>query len=318
MKKLCVRSQLLFVLLALLAIAASYSPASAQDTPHATPDPNDIEAIYRAAYDALNSGDLEGNLKYYADDAISIALPPPPGIDAMTVGKDALRRWTETFLESHPHIEFTDFNVTGDTLTYRTIASDDFLKSNGLGYLRFSGTAIVRDGLIVSETALMDKDSLDRLTAANTVQTNKEIVKRFYDEIFSKGNLAVVDEIIDPTFDAVFTGEKNFSKSTDGREKLKAVIIDFRKSFPDYTIEVSDMIAEGDIVVANIKGTGTYAGGFEGMGVPASAIGKKVIFYGTDYTRVVNGKMVEAWGTHDDLPWFQQMGMKLVAESEAK
>ena len=139
---------------------------------------------------------------------------------------------------------------------------------------------------------------------------------RFYDEVFSKGNMAVADEIVDPTFDAIFTGEKNFAKASDGLEKLKEGITGFRKSFPDYKIEVSDMVAEGDIVVAHIKGPGTYQGGMEDLGVPKSAIGKKVIFHGTDYTRVVNGKMVEAWGTHDDLPWFQQMDMKLVPASE--
>lgn len=305
-------------MVALLGLLTGYYPVRAQDKPPAqsTPAPHDIEAIYRAAYAALNAGDLEGNLQYYAEDAITIALPPPPGVDAVASGKEAILAWTVTFLESHPQIEFTDFHVNGETITVRTVATDDFLKSSGVGYVEFSGTAIVRDGLIVSETYLMDKESLDRLMTASMLATNKAVVTRFYEEIFSKGNMAVADEIIDPSFDAVFTGEKNFAKGTDGVAKLKEAITGFRQMFPDYKIEVSDMVAEGDLVVCNIKGTGTYAGGLEDAGVPASAIGKVVTFYGTDYTRVVNGKMVEAWGTHGDLAWFQQMGMKLVPERE--
>lgn len=297
----------LLALLALIGLFMLYTPARAQDTPADSPSPYDVEAIYRAAYAALNAGDLEDYLQYYTDDAIVIALPAPPGLDPMTVGKDALSDWTVIFLESHPHIEFTDLHIHGDTLTVRTVATDDFLASSGVGYLRFSGTAIVRDGLIVSETFYMDQESLDRLIAADTLQTNKAIVGRIYDEFFNQGEMSGVEEIIDPAVTVSFT-------HNTGIEAFVNDINFFRTVYPDIKIEYSDAVAEGDIVVVNIAGSGTYQGGLEDLGVPASAIGKKVTWTGTDYTRIVNGKVVEVWGNHDDLPWILQHNLKLMAD----
>ncbi len=308
---------LLIVVFVLFGLTSRQRSVNAQDKPQATPATYDIEAIYRAANDALNAGDNEGNLQYYADDAISIALPPPPGIDAITVGKEALRKWNADAIGSHSHIEFTDFHVNGETINVRTMSTNDFLKGIGVGYLEFSGTAIVRDGLIVSESFLMSKQSQQRLEAALTLQANKEIVRRFYDEVFSQGNMTTADEIMDPNFGASFVGDRKVTDADRGLVATKEYILAFRKSFPDLKIEATDMVAEGDIVVVNIRGSGTYQGGLpDPYTIPDSAIGKKITWYGTDYTRVVNGKMMEAWGTHEDLPYYEQLGMKLVPTTE--
>ncbi|MFN8489176.1 MAG: ester cyclase [Caldilineaceae bacterium] len=308
--KLQARIRVLIAVVVLFGLTAPDRPVRAEDKPQAAPQTQDNEVVYRAAYAALNAGDLEGNLKYYADDAITIALPPPPGVDAVASGKQAIRAWTVTFLESHPHIEFTDFHVNGETITARTLATDDFLKSSGVGYLQFSGTAIVRDGLIVSETYLMDKESLDRLTIASTLQANKALVGRFYDEIFNKGDMAVADKIIAPDFIDRFSGQ-------NGIAHFKETIKLFRTSFPDIKLEYTDVVAEGNMVVVNITGSGTYRGGMKDIfGIPDSAIGKKVTWHGTDYARIVDGKIVEGWGTHDDLGWLQQFGLKLAPASQ--
>ena len=308
-QKILVSLSTLITVCALFGMIVLYAPASAQDAPPVAPSTYDIEAIYRAQVTAINEGDLEAAVQYYAEDAISIALPPPPGVDPVVLGNEALRVSTAEFIALNSHIEFTDFHVNGETATYRTITTADFLTDLGVGYLRFSGTAIFRKGLIVSETALMDKESQDRLEAALTLQANKAIVGRIYDEFFNQGEMGAADEILDPEVTVSFTGNT-------GIEAFKEDINFFRTVYPDIKLEYSDVVAEGEIVVVTISGSGTYQGGFEFLGIPASAIGKKVTWTGTDYTRIVNGKVVEVWGVHDDLPWFQQLGLKLVPEGE--
>jgi predicted ester cyclase len=303
------KARVLIALMVLLGMMSAYAPVSAQDPLQASTSDQDVEAIYRAQMEAFNNGDLEGAMAYYAEDAISVALPPPPDVDPVTVGKEAVRAANATMIANKPRIVFTDFHVTGNTATLRTITTDDFLKSIGVNFLEFSGTIIVRDGLIVTETFLMDKDSQERLEAALTLLANKELVGRVYDEVFNQGDMAVVDEIFAPEVTVSFTGHT-------GSEAVKEDVTGFRTLFPDLKIEYRDMVAEGDLVVVNIAGSGTYAGGLEDAGIPASAIGKKITWHGSDYNRIVNGKIVEVWGTHDDAPWFEQFGMKLVPAEE--
>jgi steroid delta-isomerase-like uncharacterized protein len=75
-------------------------------------------------------------------------------------------------------------------------------------------------------------------------------------------------------------------------------------AFPDLTIHIDDLVAEGDEVVWRITASGTHRGAF--FGVPAT--GKSVSF-GAHYTfRFEHGKIVERWTTIDRLSLLVQIG----------
>lgn len=143
------------------------------------------------------------------------------------------------------------------------------------------------------------------------LEANKEIIRRFYDDLWNEGNLAVADEIISPDFEDGFSGQV-------GIEPLKGTVQMFRDAFPDMQIGYTDMVVEGDLVVVTIRNEmGAYAGGLpEFFGIPDSAIGKEVVLQGIDYARIENGKMVAGWGTHDILGWMEQFGLELVPVEE--
>jgi steroid delta-isomerase-like uncharacterized protein len=74
--------------------------------------------------------------------------------------------------------------------------------------------------------------------------------------------------------------------------------------FPDLTIDIDELVGEGDKVVWRITASGTHSGPFQG--VPAT--GKKVKF-GAHYTfRFEDGKIVERWSTIDRLSALIQIG----------
>jgi steroid delta-isomerase-like uncharacterized protein len=74
--------------------------------------------------------------------------------------------------------------------------------------------------------------------------------------------------------------------------------------FPDLTIDIDELVGEGDKVVWRITASGTHDGPFQG--VPAT--GKSVKF-GAQYTfRFENGKIVERWSTLDRLSLLMQIG----------
>ena len=128
-------------------------------------------------------------------------------------------------------------------------------------------------------------------------EQNKAIMRRIYDEVFSNGNLAVVDELV--VKDVI-----EHEEGPQGSEGLKQTVTMFRTAFPDLQFSVEDMIAEGDKVVSRITMRGTHKGEF--MGIPATD--KTFAVQVIDIIRFANGKAVEHWGVTDSAAMMQQLG----------
>jgi predicted ester cyclase len=73
-------------------------------------------------------------------------------------------------------------------------------------------------------------------------------------------------------------------------------------------VDVQDIIAEGDKVVARAIGRGTQQG--EYMGIPPT--GKQVTVSWIAIYRVVDNKLAEHWQNIDELGLRQQLGASLV------
>jgi steroid delta-isomerase-like uncharacterized protein len=77
-------------------------------------------------------------------------------------------------------------------------------------------------------------------------------------------------------------------------------------AFPDLRMDVQDLIASGDKVVARVRYTGTNTGEF--MGAPAT--GQRVDVQLIDILRFGDDGLVrEHWGVMDQLTLMQQLGM---------
>ena len=76
-------------------------------------------------------------------------------------------------------------------------------------------------------------------------------------------------------------------------------------AFPDIQMNVEDMIAEADKVVARVSVSGTHQGEFMGI----DPTGNRVAITGIDILRIADGKIVEHWGNFDDLGMMQQLGV---------
>lgn len=88
-----------------------------------------------------------------------------------------------------------------------------------------------------------------------SVETNKLLVRRVFDEAFNRGELAIIDESVAPHgVDHQHPNEPSFA------EHLKEVVIAMRTAFPDLHFEVTEMIGEGDWVACYSVMTGTNTG----------------------------------------------------------
>lgn len=86
---------------------------------------------------------------------------------------------------------------------------------------------------------------------------NAAIARRLLDEVWVRGNLEVVDELVDPDF-------VNFGQRR-GTEAYKWIVGLWRTAFSDVEYKVDDEIVAGDAVVQRVTCSGTHLGEFRHM-----------------------------------------------------
>lgn len=89
-----------------------------------------------------------------------------------------------------------------------------------------------------------------------------------------------------------------------GPEGFKSFFTGMRVAFPDLKVEPQTLVADGDQVGFAYKMTGTHKGEFNGV----AATGKSVEIRGMQIGRFEDGKMVERWGSSDELGLLRQIG----------
>jgi steroid delta-isomerase-like uncharacterized protein len=121
-------------------------------------------------------------------------------------------------------------------------------------------------------------------------EANKRLVRRLVQQAVGERNLGVLDEIAAGEF----------------AEIARRWVSPFQSAFPDFEMEIVDLVAEGDRVVAHFKCSGTHRG--EWLGVPATGqrfenVDEIYIF------RVHDGRLVSALGVEDNLTRMRQLGI---------
>jgi steroid delta-isomerase-like uncharacterized protein len=96
-----------------------------------------------------------------------------------------------------------------------------------------------------------------------------------------------------------------------GPQGYRALFTDMRLAFPDMKVEVAAVVADEEAIAFAYTFSGTQDGPL--MGIPAS--GKKVRIRGMQISKFKDGKMVERWGSSDQLGILQQIGLSLAAHA---
>ena len=123
-----------------------------------------------------------------------------------------------------------------------------------------------------------------------SIEKNKAIVRRLWDEVWNQSDLSVCDEILDAEYAE--------------HEKSWAPVM--KTAFPDMHFTIEDMIAENDKVVSRLTLTGTHQGEFRGV----AATGNPFKITCTWIHRLHEDRIVEGreWGEWDTLGMMVQLG----------
>ncbi len=133
-----------------------------------------------------------------------------------------------------------------------------------------------------------------------SAEENKAILRQAYDAI-NQNNLDALDEVVASDI----TDHDAGPGQAPGLEGVKQLFSSIHTAFPDFRMNVEDMIAEGEKVVARVSWSGTHQGEFMGI----APTGNRVEVSGIDILRITDGKIAEHWGKFDELGMMQQLGV---------
>jgi steroid delta-isomerase-like uncharacterized protein len=93
-----------------------------------------------------------------------------------------------------------------------------------------------------------------------------------------------------------------------GPDGYRSLFTEMRRAFPDMAVEVAELVADEEAIAFAYTLTGTQNGPLMGF----APTGKKVKIRGLQISKFREGKMVERWGSSDQLGILQQIGAETV------
>ncbi|ADH64395.1 protein of unknown function DUF1486 [Allomeiothermus silvanus DSM 9946] len=120
-------------------------------------------------------------------------------------------------------------------------------------------------------------------------EANKTIFRRFVDEVINRGDLGAVDELLAPSYhqhDPLIPGLPG------GREGAKQLFALLHAGFPDLSVTLEDLVAEGERVAARSRWRGTHRGEFLGIR-PTDQV---IDFENLELVRIRQGQILKHWG----------------------
>ena len=134
-------------------------------------------------------------------------------------------------------------------------------------------------------------------------EENKQILRRWFDEVWNNGRAEVIEELFDANGIAHGLSDDP-ANPIKGPRDYRPFYQVFRQAFPNLQIVIEDMVAEGDKVAARCSVRGKHEGELMGR----AATQAPVDFTGIAIVRIENGKIVEAWNNFDFMRMYQQCG----------
>lgn len=122
---------------------------------------------------------------------------------------------------------------------------------------------------------------------------NKQLVQRWFHEVWNQGNAATIDELMLP--DAIAYGFPEPSAILTGPSEFKQAHALFNEAFSNISVSLDEVLAEGDKVAARWTATVTHTG--QALGFPPT--GRTTSFSGTSLLQIRDGKFAHGWNHMD-------------------
>ena len=137
----------------------------------------------------------------------------------------------------------------------------------------------------------------------------KEIARRFREDLWNTGDLAVADELV--TRDCLIHAHVPFPIDfARGPDAVRHLVFFYHLAFTEIRVTADQIVAEGETVAVRWTARGRHTGHVPGL----PPTGREIVTTGIDMLRIVDGKIAEGWVSWDVLGLVEQMsGLDLEA-----
>ena len=136
----------------------------------------------------------------------------------------------------------------------------------------------------------------------SSLERNKAVVLRCIEELWNRGDVERIDELVDPNF--IRHHERNQDTDFHGRDGFRVWLGAVREALPDMHLQIERIFGDNDRMMVYLRGRGTHRGALKGV----SATGTALTFTATSLLRIADGKVAECWFIADTLGLLQQVG----------
>jgi steroid delta-isomerase-like uncharacterized protein len=140
------------------------------------------------------------------------------------------------------------------------------------------------------------------MTQTNRQEANKDLVKRFVEEVKNQRKLDRLELYFAPNYKEHNETVASFGPGIAGYRNFLGHLFE---AFPDDVLTIEMMTADGELVSYRASETGTHKAEF--LKIPAT--GKRATWTEIQFFRVRDGKIVEHWVDVDIFSWFTQLGV---------
>ena len=133
-----------------------------------------------------------------------------------------------------------------------------------------------------------------------SVESNIAAQTRFGDAVNS-GDFSAFDEVVAPGA----IDHDPAPGQAPGPEGYWQFFTELRTAFPDLKLSLEHLVADADNIAFAYTVSGTHQGPLMGF----APTGKRMQVRGMQISKFADGKMVERWGSSDQLGMLQQLGL---------
>jgi predicted ester cyclase len=166
----------------------------------------------------------------------------------------------------------------------------------------FNGSCLVLAMLLIpgicgAQAINNHKNITKKESAMSTIERNKEVIVKLYEQALNARNTALLQELIADDY----TGAQGKKGAAAFEEPIAALI----RAFPDAQWKVEELIGEGDKVIVRQQLQGTHTAQFQHI----AATGKKVVNNGIAIYELKAGKIISGQVQTDRLGFLQELGV---------
>lgn len=328
------RRHMMFVPLLLLALSTfTYAGAAQEATPCPPPAEEELESIARQYFDTFNTGDTDALDELLAPDyshdgaigpeqdrelhkeRVRITKAGFPDVQytidqIMTDGDLVLVRWT--FKGTHEG-EYAGLAPTGVAVEVTGIhihriecgqIVETWNEGDALALYQQIGlvpTATGATPAAPTDTGSDDVSASPVSCPALTDAEGQDIVHRWFDEVWSEGNVDGLDEMLTDNHVHHWAIGPDSMGIDQARQRITAL----GETFIDLEMTIDGTLIDGDFVAAWWTATGTAGATLQGM--PTN--GEPFVLSGINIFHIECGRIAESWSEADYLGLFRQLGL---------